>query len=661
MARCYHFEDVQIDMEGFRLCKAGKMVPLEPKALNVLIFLVENPGRLVERRELMDAVWGGAFVTDHVLNRAINQLRRGLADDAKEPRYIETVPTRGYRFIAHVKSSFPEMAGAAAAPSPLMTAERDVTKVPAIQERGATESTRPAMGQNGSVPFGWPTRRAAAVLGLTLLVISSIATFRILGRQNSAAAGAPIRSLAVLPLDNLTGDSSQQYLADGMTIELITDLSQIGALRVISQTTAMQYKNAHKSLPEIAKELKVDAVVEGSVMRSQDHVRIGAQLVNALADKQLWASSYEGDLRDILGLENRVASAVAEQIRIKLTPNEQSRLAGTRSANPRASEALLRGDSAIQENTFESQRKGLRFFQQAVDLDPDFAPAYVGVARSYNYLAGWVDLSPDETVPVGEATAAAESALAKALKIDPELGEAYEERAWTLMKFHWDFPDAEADFKHALALEPGSPSAHDGLSELLVASGRFDEALWEIKRAQELDPLSLVINTDYCRVLQYARQDDRAMAQCDATVELGPDYSYGLWISAQLFERKGAYAQAHKLWQKLGPCDRPFLAMIDEIHGAPGVSGAFDAWLKKSKQQPDAFFLSIAYANLGRKDLAFASLEKAYEQRSGIFFMAFLAVDPAFDPLRSDRRFDAFLRRVGLPPQPHAVLARAGR
>jgi TolB-like protein/DNA-binding winged helix-turn-helix (wHTH) protein len=645
VARCYHFEDIQIDIEGFRLLKAGQMVPLEPKALNLLIFLVENAGRLVERRELIDTVWGGAFVTDHVLNRAINQLRKALADDAKEPRYIETVPTRGYRFIAHVEAVLPEMAGPAAIPSP---------------STGSTESSRPAVRQPGLATFSWPMRRIAAAIGLSLFVIGSFATFRIVGGQNSAAAGTPIRSLAVLPLDNLTGDNSQQYLADGMTIELITDLSQIGALRVISQTTAMQYRNAHKSLPEIAKELNVDAVVEGSVMRSKDHVRIGAQLVSAHADKQLWASSYEGDLRDVMELENRVASAVAEQIRVKLTPSEQTRLADARSVNPRASEALLRGDSAIQGSTFEAQRKGLGFFQQAIDLDPQFAPAYVGLARSYNYLAGWTSLPPNIAIPVGEATAAAESAIAKALKINPQLGEAYEERAWTLLKFHWDFPDAEADFRHALTLEPGAPSAHDGLSEVLAASGRFDEAVWEIKRAQELDPLSLVINTDYCRVLQYARQDGRAMAQCNTTVRLGPDDVYALWISAQLFERKGVYAQAHKLWQKLGPCDGRFLAMIDEVNGAPGVSGAFDAWLKKSKYQPDAFFLSMAYANLGRKDLAFASLEKAYEQRSGIFFMAFLAVDPAFDPLRSDPRFDAFLRRAGLPPQPHTVLAQSG-
>jgi TolB-like protein/DNA-binding winged helix-turn-helix (wHTH) protein len=611
-----------------------------------LIFLVENPSRLVERRELIDAVWGGAFVTDHVLNRAINQLRKALADDAKEPRYIETVPTRGYRFIAHVEAGSPERAAPATNPSP---------------STESSESNRSIVGQTGPATFTSPMRRIAAALGLSLFVIGSIATIRIVGGQNSAAASAPIRSLAVLPLDNLTGDSSQQYLADGMTIELITDLSQIGALRVISQTTAMQYKNAHKSLPEIAKELNVEAVVEGSVMRSQDHVRIGAQLVNAHADKQLWASSYEGDLRDVMGLENRVASAVAEQIRINLTPNEQTRLARKRSVNPRASEALLRGDSAIQANTFESQRKGLQFFQQAIDLDPQFAPAYVGLARSYNYLAGWTSLPPNVAIPVGEATAAAESAIAKALKIDPQLGEAYEERAWTLLKFHWDFPDAEADFRRALALEPGAPSAHDGLSETLAASGRFDEALWEMKRSQELDPLSLVINTDYCRVLQYARQDERAMAQCKATVELGPGYIYGLWISAQLFERKGDYAQAHNFWKQLGARDPRFLAMADEINGAPGVSGAFDAWLKTLKQPPDAFFLSIAYAHLGRKDMAFASLEKAYEQRSGIYFMAFLAVDPAFDPLRSDPRFDAFLRRVGLPPQPHAVLAQAGR
>jgi TolB-like protein/DNA-binding winged helix-turn-helix (wHTH) protein len=622
----YRFGDFQVDVPGFRLLKAGEALPVEPKALSLLIFLIENRGRLIERHELIRAVWQDAFVTDHVLNRAVGQLRKLLDEDPKQPRYIETVPTLGYRFIAYVEGT--TEAGAAAAPVQL------------------TE------GITLSVPKR-ARQRVAIVLGLAVLGGAALAASLTMGRRGHASgASVPIRSLAVLPLDNLSGDPSQEYLADGMTVELISGLGRISALRVISETTALQYKNAHKSLPQIAKELNVDAVVEGSVMRSQDQIRIVAQLVDAQADKQLWSNTYDGDLRDVFGLENQVAAAVAEQIRIKLTPQEQSQLSQMRPINPRASEALLKGDAAVDFNTVESQQKAVQFFELATKLDPNFARAYVDLARGYNFLAGWNGIS------VGEATAAADSALAKALQIDPGMGAAYEERAWTLFKFRWDFPDAETNYLHALELEPGGSSAHDGLAQVLVVTGRTDEALREMAQAQTLDPMSLVIRADYCRFLTYARQPDRALAECKFALSLNPDYTYAILWSAITYGGKRDYADADRMWGKLG-CDASCIAMHDEIQGAPGARGAFDTWLKKQKQ-PDAYVVAEYYALLGRKDQAFAWLEKAYEQRSQVALMAYLPVEPDFDNLRSDPRFDAFLRHVGLPPQPREALAKIG-
>jgi len=641
----YRFDDVQIDVQSFRLFKAGRVLPVEPKALNLLVFLAENRGRLIERRELIDSVWGDAFVTDHVLNRAIGQLRKLLADDPKEPRYIETVPTLGYRFIADVEET-PEPAGSS--PSGARPEVPIRTDVPA----DAQPHEQPALGKTVSVTSTRLLKRAAITLGVGAFVIVVIVAFWIKGRtRHTSGAVMPIRSLAVLPLANLAGDASQEYLADGMTDELITGLSQISALRVISQTTAMEYKNAHKSLPQIAKELNVDAVVEGSVVRSGDHIRIAAQLVAAPDDKQLWAHSYEGNMRDVMGLQSQVASAVAEEIRIKLTPKEQTQLADTRQVNTPAYEAFLKG-KFFEQNTPETEKKALQYFQQAVELDPNFARAYVGIARCHNFLAGW------GAIPSGEAAASADAAIAKALELDPNLGEAYGERAWTLLFFHWDFPGAERDFRHALELDPGSPEDHDGYSAYAVAMGRFDDSLREAKRARDLDPLSLVVNTDYCRYLGYARRYDDALAQCRATLELDSNYKYALTITGESYERKGEYSEAHKIWPILWKCDVLCLSAIDEIHAAPGVSGSFDAWLKTQKEQPTAFFLAYAYAGLRRKDEAFAWLEKAYEQRSGGNQMTFLAVDPSFDSLRSDPRFDAFLRRVGLPPQTNVGLTK---
>ena len=435
--------------------------------MNLLIFLVENRGRLVGRRELIDAVWNGAFVTDHVLNRAIGQLRRQLADDPKEPRYVETVPTLGYRFIANVEAETAE-----ADPAPLgleasgqLGAQQCFHPQPPRRMKPSRRPVRAPLQTPGPTH---PRRRKGIAAGIALVLVLGVVTFWMVRRRPHSPNTRPIQSLAVLPLDNLSGDASQQYLADGMTDELITSLGRIGALRVISQTTAMEYKDAHKPLPQIARELNVDAIVEGSVLRSGDKIRIAAQLVEAPAEKQLWAQTYEGSMDDVLGLQNRVASAVAEQIRIKLTPTERTQLADAQNVNPAAYEALLKGNYLFRQVSPETTRKSLQYFEQAVKLDPKFARAYVGIARAYNFLG-------QGDVPAGEATAAADSATAKALQLQPDLDEAYAERAWTLLFYHWDFPGAERDFRHALELNPGSEDAYEGYGDYLVVMGQFDQ------------------------------------------------------------------------------------------------------------------------------------------------------------------------------------------
>jgi TolB-like protein/DNA-binding winged helix-turn-helix (wHTH) protein len=646
----YRFDDLEIDVQGFRLCRGGEALTIEPKALNLLIFLVENRGRLLDRRGLIDTVWKEAFVTDHVLNRAIGQLRKVLDDDPKEPRYIETVHTLGYRFIAEVETVKSEPV----APSPAIAqiepeGGQAVTSGQQLEKSyGASHpSLQPNQGiaDTPSVPWTHPPRRMALLLGCTLLLAAGVVALWMKARTSRVLNAAQIRSLAVLPLENLSGDASQDYLADGMTDELITGLGQISALRVISRTTAMQYKNAKKSLPQIAKELNVDAVVEGSVVRSGDRIRIATQLIAVPADKQFWAHSYEGNLKDALALENQVASAVADQIRIALTPGEKMQLAGTRQVNPRSYEAFLKGNFFEQSLKQGSTQKALQSYQQSAQLDPNFAPAYVGIARSYNYL---VD---QEILPIGEGTADADTAIAKALELDPGSGEAYAGRAYNLLKFHWDFPGAERDFRHALELDPNASSAHWGLGNYFVLLGRFDEGIQEMSQAEALDPLSVPLKTNYCEMLRLARRLDQAIAKCNAALELNPDLPWTLEATGEIYEEKREYSEAHKFWSKAGD-NATTIGVWDEIHMVPGVKGTFDTWLRKQKGPQNALFLSVAYANLGRKDQAFEWLEKAYEQRSDLPDMINMPVEPAFDVLRSDPRFDAFLRRAGLPPQP---------
>jgi eukaryotic-like serine/threonine-protein kinase len=535
------------------------------------------------------------------------------------------------------------------APSHLIQAVESFLAADPKRRYSAFERVRAAQDSVTSAGRFSPSRllQARAVgfwaLGACVLVALGIAVVSWWGQRRPAAQS--IQSLAVLPLENLTGDANQDYLADGMTEILITSLGQISSLRVISHTTAMQYKNAHKPLPQIARELNVDAVLEGSLFRSGDKLRIGAQLVAAPAEKQLWAQHYDGDMRDVLGLQSRVASAVAEQIRIKLTSKEQTLLAETQDVDPRANEALMKGNYFFRENSAETTQRALRYFLQAVELDPKLARAYVGIARCYNILG-------QRGVPAGEATAASDSAVAKALQLQPDLSEAYAERGWTLLFYHWDFSGAERDFRHAMELTPSSSDAHEGYGTYLVATGQFDEGLEQMKKARDLDPLSPWTLADYCVELTYARRYGEAVTQCLAALELNPNFQWGLGSLANTYLLKGDYAKARPVLAKLG-CDAACTAMAEETNGAPGKSGAFDSWLKRQEEPPEAFFLAQLYAGLGSKEQAFASLEKAYALRSDPHGFAYTAVDPHFDGIRSDPRFDAFLRHAGLPPQPH--------
>jgi TolB-like protein/DNA-binding winged helix-turn-helix (wHTH) protein len=626
MARILRFDDVEIDTAAFRLSKAGTPLQVEPKTLRLLIYLAENSGRLVERRELIAAVWGDAFVTDHVLNRAVGQLRKALADDPKESRYIETAPTLGYRFIAKVET----LGAAKASPAPADAPE-------AAGGTAASDSNRPRI-----------PRTAAAIGAALLIALVAIGFWKFVARQ---AIPSPVRALAVLPLRNLSGDPAQDYVADGVTEELITELGQIGSLRVVSPVTAMQYKNSTKRLPQIANELGVDVVVTGAVVHAGDRLRIDAQLMDARADRQIWAHSYEGDLSDTFGLQRQVAKSVATALKARLS--DPDREAGTKPVNREAYEALLEGDY-VEENTPASELKALAYYQKSAAIDPSFARAYVGIARAYDFLSNY------GTVPAGEAGAAADAANAKAIALDPSLAEAFAERGWTDWTLHWELINAENDFRHALELDPNLATAHIGLAHVLVATGRFDSGREEADRARDLDPASPLAETNACFLLRMIRHNDEAFTRCRQALDLNPAYNWANYNIAEIYAAQGRLNQAHDavsrgLWWFF-VCNSPLcFDMFDEVHGVRSKAGAFEAWLRRNSPLPadGDVFLMYAYAGLGRKDEAFASMQKAYEQREGMDLMLFLGVDPQFDSLHSDQRFNAFLKKAGLPLPPN--------
>jgi TolB-like protein/Flp pilus assembly protein TadD len=452
----------------------------------------------------------------------------------------------------------------------------------------------------------------------------------------------------VLPLENLSGDASQNYFADGMTDELITDLAQISALRVISRTSVMVYKGARKPLPQIARELNVDAVVEGTVLRSGDQVRITAQLIEASTDKHLWSQSYEGELRDTLALQNRVASAIADQIRINLTPQEQAALKNVKVVNPEAYESYLKGRYFWNKRTPDGLKVALAYFKQAIEEDPKYAQAYSGLADTYALLGDWqyAVMTPKEAFPKAKAAAI------KALELDSTLGEAHNSLAFVLDGFDWDFASAGNEFQRAIELNPGYATAHHWYAWHLSLLGRFDDAIAEMKKAQNLDPLSLIINADLAELLVLAHRYDESIAQSRKTIEMDPNFALAHNQLAQAYLQKHMYdeavAELKKAVQLSG--DSPTcIANLARAYVASGKRSEAEKLLSDLKKRSNAAYsnapeIAIVYVSLGDTDQAMNWLEKGYEER----FNPGVLLRPGFDPIRPDPRFQNLLHRIGL-------------
>ncbi len=484
---------------------------------------------------------------------------------------------------------------------------------------------------------------AAVVLLLALLGLD---LERLRDRLLGGPAPGPITSLAVLPLENLMGDPEQEYFVDGMTEALISELAQIGALKVISRTSVMRFKGTDKSLPEIARDLGVDGIIEGSVLRAGDQVRITAQLIEGATDRHLWASNYERDLSNILALQSEVARAIAREIKIKLTAREQARLASPRPVNTEVYQLYLRGRYHWNQRTQEGFKKGLEFFEQALERDPTYPLAYAGLADTYSLLANYFFLPPQEAFPRAKAAAM------KALEIDDTLAEAHTSLAFARHHYDWDWSGAEEEYKRALELNPGYATAHQWYAEYLTTVGRHEEAIAEIRRAQELDPLSLVIDSNVGRLLYHAHRYDQAIDELQNTLKLDPNYFWAHVFLGMAFEQKGMYAEAMAEAQKVvalaggGPN-----VVLARAYAASGRMDDARKMLKALQQRygedVESYSMGGIHAALGEKDEAFAWLEKAYDEHS--FFLVFLKTEPWFDPLHTDPRFADLLGRLSFP------------
>ena len=506
-------------------------------------------------------------------------------------------------------------------------------------ETGSTERAK------DSEKKGFTKGRLGLVFGAIVIVASAFVLARIYLFPDKSQV---IDSIAVLPLDNLSGDPDQEYFADGMTEALIADLAKIGTLKVISRTSVMRYKDTQKSLPEIARELGVDAILEGSVMKVGDRVRITAQLIEAVSDRHLWAESYERDMRDVLALQSDVARAIAREIDIKLAPNESVGSTDARQVNPDAYEAYLKGRYHWNKRTEQDIGKGIKHFEEAIRIDPDYAQAYAAIAEAFAILSDW------GYYPPREADKKVRQFSQRALSIDNESAAAYSALGLASHDIDYNWEVAEEYYKKAILLNPNYATAHQWYSHLLSTSSRHDEAIEQAKRALQLDPLSLVINQSLGIVYYLARRYDEAIEQCRRTIELDEKFWSIYQIMYLCYLEKGMIPEAVEAFRQmlsLHEQTKIFTEEFDHAYKTSGYEGCvewmienMEKWVLKTYNQP--FIYAMAYAKIGEKDKAFEWLEEAYQVRSR--FVTTIGVEPAFDSLRSDPRFDELLKKVGL-------------
>ena len=617
------FGDFELDFANAELRRNGNLVKLQQQPARVLVLLVNHAGQIVTRQQLAREIWGTETFVDFEqgLNYAIRQIRTALEDDADHPRFLETLPRRGYRFIAPIERT--DL-------SEFSVPKTEISIVPAKQNETPRSYWR------------W------AVAGLCVVTLTALALRYRKPQSEGLAENNDIQSIAVLPLANLSSDPNQDYFSDGLTDELITELTKTGNLRVISRTSVIGFKNSHKSIPEIGRNLHVDAVVEGTVERVANHVRIRAQLIRAETDHHMWAESYDRDVSDILSLEREVAQDIAQQIGHRIAQGNAPPIKFSAAAH----EDYLRGRYYWNKRSGEGIRKGIEYFQKAIDQEPGYALAYAGLADSYVMLANW------GYAPPAESYLKAKAAALRALELDDQLAEAQTSLAYVNLLNDWDWQGSEKRFRQAIALNPNYASAHHFYSILLMASGRQSEAVAEIRRAQELDPLSLIVNDVVGWIYYEGRQYDQAIQQFNKTLEMDPNYAPVLLDLGTAYLRKGDHRNALASFERAiasGGENSVALSDLAQAHALSGNRAEALKILRKLESSAAKTFvsswdLSFIYAALGEKKKALELLKTAVNGHVG--WVVRLGIDPAFESLRSDPQFQELVHRVGIPSLP---------
>jgi TolB-like protein/DNA-binding winged helix-turn-helix (wHTH) protein/Flp pilus assembly protein TadD len=626
-------DDFELDLRAYELRSAGIPLKLKPIAMELLLLLVERRGELVTREQIVERIWRkGVFLdTDNSINGAISKIRQVLRDHAEQPRFVQTITGKGYRFVAPVLE-----AGASSAP------EDAVSEQPAAAEN--------FVGKEISHYRGLQVPLQPVLLGFFIVLIAAL-YFQWFRSARPPPLGGRVM-LAVLPFENLTGDAGKDYFSDGMTEEMISQLGNLDPqnLGVIARTSVMHYKNSQEQLEQIGRELGVQYVIEGSVRRDANQVRITAQLIQTKDQTHVWARQYDRPMSNMLDLQGEIAHEIAHELQLTLGDYKRIGVAHQASLPPQTSEAYdlyLKGRYFWNKRTVEGFQRAIDYFQQAIAKDPNYARAYAGLADSYTLLGGY------SMAPQTQIMQKARTAALKALELDEGLAEAHTSLALITENYDWDWQRAEKEYRRAIELNPNYATAHHWYSEYLTWLGRFDEAFRESERARQLDPLSLIIAADNGMILYYSRQYDRAITKFRAVREMDPNFPRAEPI-VSAYEQKGLFADALadiEKQRRLNGDGTGVWSTLAYIYGHSGqqvqARRALAELERLNQHQPlDSAVIAWAYLGMGNKDQALAWLERAYSQHSNA--MTTLKVEPGYDPLRSDPRFQDLMRRVGL-------------
>lgn len=634
--RIYQFDEFQIDIVEETLHRKGEKLHINRRTFQVLRLLVERTGQIITKQEFFDTVWADTFVSDNSLTVTMTMLRKVLGDDAKQAKFIENLPRKGYRFIGEVKIGAAEIVG---------------IETPIVQVAGKNVIEAKADGGSKTSSNSRNLKTFIGIFAVCVVFLLAVLGFTYFGSSKSQVVSInnlKIESIAVLPFENQNPDT--EYLSDGLTESLINDLSELSNLRVISRNSVFQYKGKSVDSATIGRELNVRTILTGRFEQNGDDLIISAELTDTRDNKQIWGRRYNRQTSDAFGLQQEISLEVSDTLRKQLTGGENRRLAKRATDSPEAFQLYLKGRYYWNKRTDEGFVKAVQFFNQALEKDPTYALAYVGLANCY--LSG--NFTYTNTHP--KRVAMVQAAMQKALEIDNTLGEANAVLAVNKFFYEWDFANAEREYKRAIELSPNYATAHHWYAEFLAMQGRFDESFAEYNRALELDPLSLAVNTDLGMNYYYARQPGFAINHLKKLKEIDPNYARTYLYLGQIYKSENMFDESiadYNNYSALTGGDMQVSLKRSETLGDTfKTSGAKSYWKKSlefalENENFDSVQMAKIYAQLGERDRAFEFLEKGYIDRSPV--LLWLKVSPEFDSLRFDPRFDDLVRRVGLP------------